>query len=51
MLFLSDHQTIAFKDQRTIPKATTIEIGVLLKPVIDHAFNCTVWSKKLCSKE
>ena len=28
MLCLSDHQTMAFKDQSTIPKATFIEIGV-----------------------
>lgn len=28
MLCSSDHQTMAFKDQRTIPKATSIEIGV-----------------------
>ena len=28
MLSLSDHQTMAFKDQSTIPKATFIEIGV-----------------------
>ena len=30
MLCLSDHQTMAFKDQSTIPKATFIEIGVYL---------------------
>ena len=28
MLCLSDHQTIVFKDQSMIPKATFIEIGV-----------------------
>ena len=28
MLCLSDHQTMAFKDKSTIPKATFIEIGV-----------------------
>ena len=28
MLFLSDHQTIVFKDQSMIPKATFVEIGV-----------------------
>ena len=28
MLCLSDHQTMAFKDQSTIPKATFIEIGI-----------------------
>ena len=27
MLCLSDHQTMAFKDQNKIPKATFIEIG------------------------
>ena len=27
MLCLSDHQTMAFKDQSKIPKATFIEIG------------------------
>ena len=30
MLCLSDHQTMAFKDQSTIPKATFIEIGLYL---------------------
>ena len=28
MLCLSDHQTIAFEDQSTIPKATFIETGI-----------------------
>ena len=28
MLCLSDHQTMAFQDQSTIPKVTFIEIGV-----------------------
>ena len=28
MLCLSDHQTMAYKDQSKIPKATFIEIGV-----------------------
>ena len=28
MLCLRDHQTMAFKDQSTIPKANFIEIGV-----------------------
>ena len=27
MLCLSDHQTMAFKDESKIPKATSIEIG------------------------
>ena len=28
MLYLSEHQTMAFKDKSTIPKATFIEMGV-----------------------
>ena len=30
MLCLSDHQTMVFKDQRMIPKATFIEIDVYI---------------------
>ena len=32
--FTSNHQTLAFKDQSTIPKASFIEIGVLLPDLL-----------------
>ena len=38
MLCLSDHQTMAFKDQSTIPKATFLERGVF-------SYNLTVSGK------
>ena len=30
---MSDHQTMSFKDQSTIPNATFIEIGQYIQPV------------------
>lgn len=32
--FKSDHHTLAFKDQNTTPKASFIEIGVLLTDLL-----------------
>ena len=40
MLCLSDHQTMAFKDQSTIPKATFIEISVYFFSLLNSPLNC-----------
>ena len=45
MLCLSDHQTMAFKDQSTIPKATFIEIGVYT--CVGH-LSLKVWLGQAC---
>ena len=41
MLWLSDHETMALKDQSTIPKATFIEIGLSVYGYLNvNAFLC-----------
>ena len=51
MLCLSDHQTMAFKDQSTIPKATFIEISVYFFSLLYSPFKLLDTSIKSHVKE
>ena len=51
MLCLSDHQTMAFKDQSTIPKATFIEISVYFVSLLYSPFKLLDTSIKSHVKE